>query len=62
MQYSEDAILALKMTNTTLEAEKLELMEANKNTGEELKRVTNERDVFKRKNLAWQVGPSSSIC
>jgi hypothetical protein len=55
MQESEDAISALKMANTTLEAEQLELLEASKSTGEELKRVTNERDVLKRKDLAWEV-------
>jgi hypothetical protein len=61
MHESEDAISSLKMENKTLEAEKLELLEASKSTREELKRVMNERDVLKRKDLAWKVGPSSTI-
>jgi len=55
MQESQTAISDLKGANTTILAEKLELMETNKRTGEELKRIMNERDILKRKTVAWQV-------
>jgi hypothetical protein len=52
---SEGAISTLKTENKALEAEKLDLLEANKSTRDELKRVMNDRDVLKRKDLGWQV-------